>query len=71
VFRVSQAFFPVTDSWSRLQKALRDTVDATLLDELHSWKSLPFDAGEHGVVAVRVIAQDGNTAEIVLSIEDN
>jgi len=28
VFRVSQAFFPVTDAWKKLQAALRGTVDA-------------------------------------------
>jgi adenine-specific DNA-methyltransferase len=68
VFRVSQAFFPVTDAWKKLQAALRGTVDADLLAELHGWTSLPFDAGEHGKVAVRVIAQDGNAAEVVLPL---
>jgi adenine-specific DNA-methyltransferase len=65
VFRVSQAFFPVTDAWQKLQGALRGTVDADLLDQLHGWTSLPFETGEHGQVAVRVIAQDGNAAEVV------
>ncbi len=32
VFRVSQAFFPVTDAWDKLERALRSTVDAALLD---------------------------------------
>jgi adenine-specific DNA-methyltransferase len=68
VFRVGQAFFPVTDSWEKLERALRTTVDAALLSELHGWTSLPFDRGEHGKVAVRVVAQDGNTAEIVLDL---
>ena len=68
VFRVAQAFFPVTDSWEKLERALRTTVDAALLSELHGWTSLPFDRGENGKVAVRVVAQDGNTAEIVLDL---
>jgi adenine-specific DNA-methyltransferase len=68
VFRVSQAFFPVTDAWEKLQRALRTTVDAALLSELHGWTSLPFDAGDHGKVAVRVVAQDGNAAEIILNL---
>ena len=68
VFRVSQAFFPVTDAWKKLQAALRGTVDADLLEELHGWTSLPFERGEHGQVAVRVIAQDGNAAEVVLTL---
>jgi adenine-specific DNA-methyltransferase len=68
VFRVAQAFFPVTDSWEKLERALRTTVDAALLSELHGWTSLPFDQGEHGKVAVRVVAQDGNAAEIILDL---
>ena len=68
VFRVSQAFFPVTDSWEKLEKALRGTVDAELVDQLHSWTSLPFEAGDQQRIAVRVIANDGNAAEIVTDL---
>ena len=68
VFRVSQAFFPVTDAWKKLQAALRGTVDAELIKELHGWTSLPFESGEHPQVAVRVIAKDGNAAEVVLPL---
>ncbi|MFZ0667237.1 MAG: hypothetical protein WAM97_15905 [Acidimicrobiales bacterium] len=68
VFRVAQAFFPVTDAWEKLERALRTTVDAALLSELHGWTSLPFDAGDHGKVAVRVVANDGNAAEIILNL---
>ncbi|MDB4872732.1 MAG: putative methylase, partial [Gemmatimonadales bacterium] len=68
VFRVTQAFFPVTDAWKKLQTALRGTVDAELLDELHGWTSLPFASGDYGRVAVRVIAQDGNAAEVILPL---
>lgn len=66
VFRVSQAFFPVTEAWKKLEAALRGTVDADRVAELHGWTSLPFQAGEHGRCAIRVIAQDGNAAEVVL-----
>jgi len=65
VFRVSQAFFPVTDSWEKLQRALKGTVDADKLGEMHGWTSLPFNKGEHGRIAVRVIAQDGNASEVI------
>ena len=68
VFRVSQAFFPVSDGWQRLSKALRGTVDAELVEELHSWTSLPFDKPESGKIAVRVIADDGNASEVVLTV---
>jgi adenine-specific DNA-methyltransferase len=70
VFRVSQAFFPVSDAWDKLQNALRGTVDAELIEALHGWDSLPFDRGDHGRIAVRVVAQDGNAAEIVLDLPE-
>ena len=68
VFRVSQAFFPVTDAWDKLQKALKGTVDVDLLDQFHSWNSLPFEAGDQKKIAVRVVTNDGNAAEIVLDL---
>jgi adenine-specific DNA-methyltransferase len=68
VFRVSQAFFPVSGAWEKLRAALRGTVDAELVDQLHGWASLPFERAEHGRVAVRVIAQDGNAAEVVVPL---
>jgi adenine-specific DNA-methyltransferase len=68
VFRVGQAFFPVTNGWEKLSKALRGTVDAELVEELHSWTSLPFDAGDHGKIAVRVVSNDGNAAEVILDL---
>ena len=70
VFRVSQAFFPVTDSWDKLSRALRGTVDEDLVQELHSWRSLPFDEGDHKQIAVRVIANDGNASEVIVSLSE-
>lgn len=68
LFRVSQAFFPVSDGWKKIQQTLRGTVDHELIEQLHGWESLPFEVGEHGRIAVRVIAQDGNAAELVRDI---
>ena len=65
---MSQAFFPVTDAWEKLERALRSTVDAALLTELHGWTSLPFDGGDNRKVAVRVVANDGNAAELILDL---
>jgi adenine-specific DNA-methyltransferase len=67
-FRVSQAFFPITGAWEKLRAALRGTVDAELVDQLHGWVSLPFERAEHAKIAVRVIAQDGNAAEVVVAL---
>ena len=69
VFRVSQAFFPVSNGWEKLSKALRGTVDEDVVDQLHSWTSLPFDAPDTGRIAVRVITNDGNGSEIVLDVK--
>jgi adenine-specific DNA-methyltransferase len=69
VFRVSQAFFPVSNGWEKLSRALRGTVDAELVEELHSWKSLPFDPPENGQIAVRVISNDGNASEVILAAD--
>lgn len=68
VFRVSQAFFPVSNGWSKLARALRGTVDADLVEELHSWTSLPFVAGDSGRIAVRVVSNDGNASEVVIDM---
>lgn len=70
VFRTSQAFFPVSDGWKKLKQALRGTVDADLIESLHSWESLPFDEGDHGKAAVRVVTDDGNAAEVVLDLAE-
>jgi adenine-specific DNA-methyltransferase len=68
VFRTAQAFFPVTHSWEKLSRALRGTVDSELMGELHSWTSLPFETPESGKIAIRVIADDGNASEVVVSV---
>jgi adenine-specific DNA-methyltransferase len=65
VFQVSQAFFPVTEGWEKVRQALRGTVDADLITELHGWTSLPFEPSEQGRVAVRVVTNDGNEAEVI------
>jgi adenine-specific DNA-methyltransferase len=69
VFRVSQAFFPVTNGWEKLERALRGTIDAELVEELHSWTSLAFETPESGRIAVRVISDDGNASEVVLPVD--
>ena len=67
VFRVSQAFFPVSDGWDKLSRALRGTVDFQLVEQLHSWTSLPFDPPDSGQIAVRVIVNDGNASEVIIA----
>jgi adenine-specific DNA-methyltransferase len=69
VFKAVQAFFPDSDGWANLRKALRNSVDSEVLDELTGWTSMPFEKGETGKVAVRVVTQDGNSAEVIMSLD--
>jgi len=69
VFKAVQAFFPDSDGWANLRKALRNSIDSELLDQLSGWVSMPFEIGETGKIAVRVITQDGNSAEVVMSLD--
>jgi adenine-specific DNA-methyltransferase len=68
VFRVSQGFFPVTNAWEKLAKTLRGTADEAMIEQLHSWTSLPFPKGDNARVAVRVVADDGNESEVVIDL---
>jgi adenine-specific DNA-methyltransferase len=64
-FHVSQAFFPKTGAWENLKKALRGDYEETVWDHLAGTVSAPFEAGEHGQVAVKVIDERGNELLIV------
>jgi adenine-specific DNA-methyltransferase len=68
VFHVNQAFFP-DGGWEKLAKTLKGTVDEELMEQLQSFESLPFKAGEHRKAAVRVIDDAGTTSEVVLDLE--
>jgi adenine-specific DNA-methyltransferase len=69
VFSATQAFFPDSDGWSNLQKALRNSIDSEVLEQLSGWTSMPFEKGESGKIAIRVITQDGNSAEVIKTLD--
>jgi adenine-specific DNA-methyltransferase len=69
-FHVSQAFFPRTSAWDSLKKALRGTYDETVWDHLAGTTSAPFEAGEHGQIAVKVIDDRGNELMVVKEIKE-
>jgi adenine-specific DNA-methyltransferase len=57
-----QVFFPMAgekDGWARLAKNLKAEVDEELIEEYRGTTSLPFAAGEHGRVAVKIIDDRG------------
>jgi len=59
-FCVSQAFFPDRSAWDKLARALKGRVDDGAWDAFAGTVSLPFAAGEHRRVAVKVIDPRGN-----------
>jgi adenine-specific DNA-methyltransferase len=68
VFHVNQALFTRTRAWEALGRALNGTVNVDVIDALHSFASLPFQPGETGKVAVRVVDDAGQTSETVLDV---
>ena len=64
-FCVCQAFFPDKSAWDRIARALGGTLEDGVFERFSGTVSLPFPAGEHKRVAVKVIDPRGNE---VLSI---
>ncbi len=69
-FHVGQAFFPRTAAWDDLKRALRAEFEDTVFDHLAGTVSAPFEAGEHGQVAVKVIDDRGNELLVVKPITE-
>jgi adenine-specific DNA-methyltransferase len=69
-FHVSQAFFPRTGAWEDLRRALKGDYDDTVWDHLAGTVSAPFEAGEHGQVAVKVIDDRGNELLVLKSLKE-
>ena len=67
-FHVGQAFFPRTGAWDNLKKALKGTYEESVWDHLAGTVSAPFEAGEHGQVAVKVIDDRGNELLVVKNL---
>jgi len=64
-FHVSQAFFPRTGAWENLKKALKGEYEESVWEHLAGTVSAPFEAGENGQVAVKVIDERGNELLVV------
>ena len=59
-FCVCQAFFPDKGTWEKLGKALGGALDEEAFAKLSGTESLPFTAGEHQRIAIKVIDPRGN-----------
>ncbi len=69
-FHVSQAFFPRTGAWENLKRALRGVYEDTVWNHLAGTVSAPFEAGEHGQIAVKVIDDRGNELMVVKPLRE-
>jgi adenine-specific DNA-methyltransferase len=69
-FHVSQAFFPRTAAWDSLKKALKGEYEERVWDHLAGTVSAPFEAGQHGQVAVKVIDDRGNELLVVKPLSE-
>lgn len=59
-FCTCQAFFPNQDAWGKIAKALGSAGNEEAFEAFKGTESLPFEAGEHKRVAVKVIDPRGN-----------
>ena len=59
-FCITQAFFPDKKAWSKIARALKGVIDPECFENFSGTTSLPFPAGEHRRVAVKVIDPRGN-----------
>lgn len=67
-----QVFFPEGDSkrdWTRLAKALNGEVNEELIEHFRDVESLPFSAGEHKKIAVKIIDNRGIESFVIKKLE--
>ncbi|MDN5870461.1 MAG: site-specific DNA-methyltransferase [Nitrococcus sp.] len=67
-----QVFFPMADAkegWARLAKNLKAEIDEELIEAYRGTVSLPFEAGEHGRIAVKIVDDRGIESLKVMEIE--
>ncbi len=69
-FHVCQAFFPRTAAWDDLKRALKGEYDDSVWEHLTGTTSAPFQPGEHGQVAVKVIDDRGNELMVVEALRE-
>ena len=67
-----QVFFPMSGpraGWTNLSKTLRAEIDIDLMEAYHGTQSLPFDRGEHGRAAVKIVDDRGIESLKILELE--
>ena len=69
-FHVCQAFFPRTSAWDGLMRSLRTEFDDSVWTHLSGTTSAPFEPGEHGQIAVKVVDDRGNELMVVKPLSE-
>ncbi len=68
-----QVFFPMAgenDGWARLAKNLKAEIDEELIEAYRDTVSLPFEAGEHKRIAVKIVDDRGIESLKVIDLDD-
>ena len=68
-FCIAQAFFPDKKAWDKIARDLKGVIDAERFEQFSGTESLPFPAGKHAKVAVKVIDPRGNEVMRVHALE--
>ena len=68
-FCITQAFFPDKKAWDKIARDLKGVIDVESFEMFSGTVSLPFPAGKHGCVAVKVIDPRGNEVMRVHNLE--
>ena len=68
-FCACQAFFPNSDAWEKIAKALGTSADPEAFEAFKGRTSLPFRAGTHGRIAVKAIDARGNEVMTVKALK--
>ena len=69
-FCITQAFFPDKNAWNKIARDLKGVIDAESFETFSGTESLPFPAGKHACVAVKVIDPRGNEVMCVHNLGD-
>lgn len=67
-----QVFFPMSgekDGWAKLARRLRTEIDADLIEAYRRTVSLPFEAGEHKRIAVKITDDRGIESLKIMEVE--
>jgi adenine-specific DNA-methyltransferase len=69
-FCVTQAFFPDQNAWEKIAKALKTDADEDVFAAFNGTVSVPFPAGQHRRIAVKVIDPRGNEVMAIRALPD-